>query len=137
MGAALSTLAATLAVTGVSITSNLVISAVLERLFPVFNPAKNVWVGFVEAVAEFSAFILFSGLITRSFNSGLVSFLPQGIPVSSLLFIYFLYGAREKCEALIESFANGAASKYGRPTGDRELSAESADERVGGDEYSE
>jgi hypothetical protein len=79
---------------------NIVLSGLLEAVFPKYDPGKNVWLGGLEAVAEIALHVVFSNVFLLV---GGELFSTEGtlVPFGALVGIFLLGNALEKlCERL-------------------------------------
>lgn len=78
---------------------NIVLSGVLEAIFPPYNPKKNVWLGGLEAAFEISLHVLFSNFLLFA-SKGLFSTGANLVPFGALVGIFLLGNALQKLYAL-------------------------------------
>lgn len=78
---------------------NIVLSGVLEAIFPPYDPAKNVWLGGLEAAFEVSLHVLFSNFLLFA-SKGLFGTGNNLVPFGALVGIFLLAGALQKLYAL-------------------------------------
>lgn len=78
---------------------NIVLSGFLEAVFPKYDPAKNVWLGGLEAVAEIALHVVFSNMFLLV-GGELFSTAGTLVPFGALVGIFLLGNALKKLYAL-------------------------------------
>lgn len=78
---------------------NIILSGVLEAIFPPYDPKKNVWLGGLEASFEIALHVLFSNFLLFA-SKGLFGTGNNLVPFGALVGIFLLGNALQKLYAL-------------------------------------
>jgi len=79
--------------------ANIVLSGILEAIFPPYTPDKNVWLGGLEAALEISLHVLFSNFLLFA-SRGIFSTGSNLVPFGALVGIFLLGNGLQKLYAL-------------------------------------
>ena len=91
----------------VDLSTNVVVSALVEAIFPEFDETKNVWLGGFEAFLEIGFFLLLSSKIAESLSEGLSGYGFAAVPYGTLLGIFLLENAYRKLLRLQGRISDG------------------------------
>lgn len=119
MGSALSTAFATGLVVTVDVSTNVMVSAVLEHYFPSYDPLRSVWIQAIEAWAELTLYVIFAGVISRALNGPLYTIGVPELPYAALFGPWNLDSAVLKMRALRTRLLDGRPTDNSPDSGER------------------